>query len=632
MIKSFFIVWKKLVLTLLCISLFFSCSKKVEHRSLSNSLEDIDSLIAQSDYEAACNELSALEEKSYSHWDFLSIYRRYKLIGENDKGKSVLLKGISKNKENLELTAVLVKHFLNEGNINSALDYGKTLQGTKYGSIYSEAVFKDTLNKISKKNLSEVFQNLSFFPVFYDCYVGTENQDWLVNCALLCLSNGLYEKAASLRPEDEASAKEPLFWSEVLFDARRFAESIIFSNQALNNLSGSDSFYGVEKSFRNQKKKFSVQILANSILSDSWISLMDHENAENIRRAFIQELTDSDGNIVLPFKNDEESNKILPYIFVNSAKWAFESGNYDECRRLLTFLCDNWPTFVPALALYADFAWKTSSSPKESESQLALRDVGITSVEQEKYDNRVKIPVEDAVFRIDEAMEISNDPLLFILSLEMHYRLDKLTTPKQKIAGLWQIMEKNIIKKNVYPNLLFDYFTVELLKNGQYEVALELWTNFICEKYNKDSNDAFWPFVVNNMEKFSYDEVEFLSYFAASEKKEAEALALLEFAVFEHSEEDGKHFVSPGVSESAAINLAMFYNCIGRKNDSIELYNFISGKLSDMKVKSMIIYRMAKIFYENGDMKNAKKASEYALDLDKGNAKALLLKSKIKYE
>lgn len=610
-------------MTTLCVSLLFSCSKKAEHRSLSNRLEDVDSLIAQHDYDSACRELEAIEENAYSHWDFLSIFRRYKIMGESRRCENTLRNGLGKNPDNLELTCVLTNFYLKEGNIDAALDRGKILQGTKYGSVYSEAVFKETLQKNKSGDLDKVFKNQDLYPVYYDCYVGTENQCWLIDCALLRLSQGAYESAASIHPGEVERASDALFWALVMFDARRFGDSINYSQATHKLLKDSR-----DSGFKGKNKV--DEVLLASIEADAFTALMDQESAEKVRKQYIDQMKDAKGNF-LPLSENADS-RLLPYMFVNSAKWASENDNDDECRKLITYACDNWPDFVPALALYADFAWRTSSVRKESESQMALRDVGITSVEQQRYDNRVKVPVEDAVFRIDEGLAATNNPLLFILSLEMHYRLDKTTTPKEKIAGLWKILEKNQLGKHIYPNLLLDYFMVELIKNNQHDVALDLFMNFLGAKYEKAEDKKFWEFVIEKKSAFTVDEIEFLAYFATYCLKEKEALELYEYAVYEHTGEAGQGFVSPGVSDSACINLAMLYNCIGRKQDSIDLYNSISSRTGDMKVKSMIIYRIAMIFYSEGDVKNARRCAEYAVELDKGNAQAALLKSKLRYE
>ena len=76
-------------------------------------------------------------------------------------------------------------------------------------------------------------------------------------------------------------------------------------------------------------------------------------------------------------------------------------GNSDSCADLLFYAVNKWPDYVPALVLYADYAYNSNLERKEDTEILALRNAGISSLEMEKYDKRRKIPLSDAVYRID---------------------------------------------------------------------------------------------------------------------------------------------------------------------------------------------------------------------------------------
>ena len=72
------------------------------------------------------------------------------------------------------------------------------LQGTKYGTIYSESILKDTLSKFENDKTKEVFNSIDYYPVYYDAYRGTKDNAWLRNCALLKLSSGAFADACKM--------------------------------------------------------------------------------------------------------------------------------------------------------------------------------------------------------------------------------------------------------------------------------------------------------------------------------------------------------------------------------------------------------------------------------------------------
>ena len=64
-------------------------------------------------------------------------------------------------------------------------------------------------------------------------------------------------------------------------------------------------------------------------------------------------------------------------------------------------LLDGLADFVPALVLYANFAFESNRERAENSIQLEIRSAGTTTLEMERFDRRMKIPVSDAVFRIN---------------------------------------------------------------------------------------------------------------------------------------------------------------------------------------------------------------------------------------
>ena len=141
---------KKIFYAFFCVicllSVFSSCSKSSKKKSFISSLNSIDALIQQGFYSDAVNEISKLEKTAFNSWTQLGIVKRYLKIAETDRAQKFLLECLKKNPENLEIRSVLTNLYLEKKDFDNAVFYGKELKGSKFGSLYSEAVFSKVLN------------------------------------------------------------------------------------------------------------------------------------------------------------------------------------------------------------------------------------------------------------------------------------------------------------------------------------------------------------------------------------------------------------------------------------------------------------------------------------------------------
>lgn len=613
-------IFKCIALAVLILPVFFSCSNQAQENSIASALDQIDILINQNQYRDAERELSKIEKKSYSSWTEIGIFRRYVQIDLKDKAEKLIVRAIKKNPENGELNAVYTNFLLRNGRIEEALKVGKVLQGSKYGSIYSEAVFKDTLEKSKKEELYEIFRSGQYFPVYYDAYTGSKEPFWLRNCALLKLSSGAYEGASQIHPDvqDSLDAVNAYFWALVMYDARRFSDSVLFSEEALRLLEG----------VSGRAKKLVSFSKVTAVLQDSYTWLNDAYEAERIRSEYLESITDYKGNIILP--EDEESLALIPYILVNSSKWAKDTDDGYRAVNLLTLCVENWRDYVPALVSYADFAYNSSLMRKEDLPKMQLRDEGLASLEMEKYDSRAKIPLADALSRIDESLERYKEPLLFIVRLDLKYKTQNDLSDTEKIADVWRVLEENAVSPSVYPPLLFEYALSFLLEKKMYDDAWKLFYKYIGAKYSIAADEKFWLNLVKKAPVFTSGESEYAFYFAALSQKIDESVRLGEYSVFENGMNGENKYISTIVSDNSVVNLASIYYSLGRKTDAMDLYGKVNGRSSDKLLKSIVMYRMALIYLKNNDFKNAKLCAEYCVNLNPGNAEAKLLLAKLK--
>lgn len=635
-----------LAFSLFFLPVFFSCSSSSEKRSFNSSLDIIDSLINQHLYKEAVGELSKIEKIAYGSWAALGVFRRYRACDENERAEKFLVKTLKKNPENLELRAVYTDFLLRADRFEEALSVGKKLAGTKYGSMYSEAVFNDIISRTEEGRLSSVFKNPEYYPVYYDAWSGSSDNSWLRNCAVLNLLKGAYESASSIKPEEVVDSKDAYFWALVCFDAKRFGDSVLYLETAQKLLANR----------MNRRERASEAVKISLLESDALTSIGDEEGAEKIRETFIGSLEKTKDGWVLP-ETEERGAAVAgntgangstngnangsatgdsawegsaAYLFTNSARWAFDNENDVEGKKLISFAVNTWPDFVPALTLYASFAWKSNLEPNRDFIELSLQDSGMASLEMERFDSREKIPLSDAVSRIEESLERTNDPLLYILRLDLKYKMAKNLSDKEKMADLWKVLEKNAVSPSVYPELMTDYALSFLLNHDEIDSAWLLYYRYVCAKYSITYSDDFFEDLIKKVHEIDSVSLEYGAYFAALKKRADDALALHELLVFEENEFSPVKVIRPSASDAGAINLALVYDTLSRRKEALDLYGKEFGRCSSVSKKSEIMFRMAELYLAAEDFKNARRCAEYAITLNKDKIEARLLLTRIK--
>ena len=608
-IKSFLILFLSL--------LFFSCSRSASRISFTSSLDQIDALINQNQYADAEKELGKVEKYAYGAWAEIGIFRRYCQIGRTAKAEKILLSGLKKNPENLELNAVYVNFLIRNNRLQEAVSAGKMLQGTKFGSIYSEAVLKDTLEKRSSDELEKVFRSDDYYPVYYDAFRGTGDNAWLRNCALLKLYKGEYTSACMIKPQNVYGADDAYFWALVMFDGSCFADSIQYGEIAIQLIDSKGT------RVRKAAKKSVV-----ALVSDSYIALSDAESAETVRSAYLDSIKDEKNGWLLP--EGYETDSELPVIFVNSAKWSRDNLEEDRCVALLNLSVEAWPDYVPALTAYADFAMHSNAKIKEDKAVMELRDAGLATLAMEQYDRRARIPVSDAVYRIDESLKRVKSPLLYIVRLDMRYKLETNLSDREKTADIWRILEENMISPSVFESLLLSYAENYFLSLKDYENAWVLFYKYVSKKYGIETDSKFWENIIRNIHSFTQEECELAAYFSALSLRAEDTLCLYENSIFENGLSGSEGHVSAIASDRSCMNLAMVYNSLGKRASALDLYSRVTGRCTDMYLKSMAMYRMALIYHAEKDYKNARRCAEYAVSLNKRNSEAHYLLATLK--
>ena len=610
-----------LVLFSLILFCFSSCRMRAEQNSLTSQFDVIDALVMQNQMQSALKELKKAEKRAYDSWSFIGIYKRYITIGDSVRAEKLLKKALKKNSGNEELLAVYAVFLMREGRLGDCLKVAEKLRGTKYASIYSECILRDSAEKaaaaIEAGGNSAAFTYYSkkeFYQIYLDAYKTSKNPVWLRNCAVFNLTNGDYALAASLYPAAFLDADDAFFWAMVCYDAGQFyntIDAIESSKQLMTGYQGVVTF-----------KTSAIQ--QSALESDAYMAVSEMEAAEAARRNIVLNLDE------LKVRKTDEN--LLSNIIINSAIWAGNQGMDDQNADLLFYVVNRWPDNVPGLILYADFAYRSNLEREEDAELAALRKAGITTLEMERYDNRRKIPLSDAVYRIDEALRRTNDPYLNITKLDLRYKTDKSISEKDKNRDLWNMLENSLNEDGNLKSLMVQYALNFLLRTKQYDDAWKLFYDHVTDLSSFDSKRDFWEQFVEKARGYELSIVEFGAWFAAYTKRTDEAIRLHEYCAYESAGllEDG--FLSQTASTAICMNLGNIYVSLGKKGKALDLYGKAAGRESNNVKRSELFYRIACIYAADGDIKNALRSAEYAASLYPENARASILKDRLKIQ
>ena len=574
----------------------------------------VDILIADNQFRDAVKELKKIEKQVYDSWSYIGVYKRYAQIGEDVKAEKILKKAIKKNSHNPELLAVYSAFLLRHARLDEAKKYSEELRGTKYGSLYSEAVLKIATRDSGAGN-AEFFKDPKYYSIYLDAYRGSLNPIWIRNCALFNLKEGLFEAAAGLLPVSYADADDAYFWALVLYDSGKYYE-------AIDAIEASKSYLADYADWSGRRLFRVSQIKQVALESDAYMAVSEMEASETKRQEIICKLDNME-------KLSAEDEELLSVIVVNSAVFARNQYEDDSCADLLFYAVNRWPDNVAALILYSDFAYNSNLERPETIEMRNLRENGLASLSMEKYDNRRKIPMSDALYRLDKALERTKDPYLSIARLDLKYKMDTSFSVKDKTVDLWLQMENNYSEEEKYQALLVEYVLSFLLKTKQEDEARELFYKYVSNTFKFDSKDDFWIQVEKNLKVMDVRTAEFAAWFATTLKKYDEAVRLYEYCVYESGGVLFQGIVSPHVSTVSCMNLADIYFSEGKKEKALELYGKAAGRESRSYIRSEIFYRIANIYASTGDNKNALRSADYAILLYPDNARAALLKEKL---
>lgn len=603
-------------LGVLCVGFFMSCSTSANSTSIMSTLSEVDALVRMGQTKQALKDLKKLEKSAGDNWSILGIYKRYISLDEKESARKLLQKSIKKNPKNPELLAVYTKYLLSENNLEEAGKYAENLKKTDYSSIYSEYVFRLRESEFHNKSVEQFLLDEEYLSLFYSAYNASKNPVWLRNSAAYYLRTGHYAQAAEITPEGFLNAKDAYFWTLVNYDSGSYV-------RALECIW--DAFV-----FKNSQAQNAASLTEDDVIrlyaleSDCCYLVYDYESAENIRENLLA-LYCINGEV----SEDLKDNEILPLTFANAALWNINEGNAEKARDLLSAAVMNYPYYVPSLVLYSNFAWESNQERVEDSEVMALRKAGIKTLEMEAYDNRPKLPLSDALYRLELALEKTKNPYLYITRLDLQYKSNTKLSDTEKVTDLYKLIEHQSYETAVFNDVLVHYTLTFLLKTGRYEEAYSLFSKYLVKKYNFVTTKSMIDQAADNVLAIDNLDCEFAFWFSLYYRQKLQAARLGEYVCFESAGIRNEHELTAGVSTESVMNLANYYFSTTQDEYALDLYGKASGRESRKIIRSECFYRIAEIYKSEGQIKNALRACDYACSVNPSNAKAQLLKSRL---
>lgn len=612
---------------------FFSCSKNITVSSLTGTLDEVDRYIIQGQSEAALKLLVKTDKKSLPPVARLGIYRRYVKLGETARAEKLIKSCLKKNPNDKQLLAVYSSILLKKKNIKEALSVSKKLSGTEYGSLYAEALLRSRLENADAVYSFDDFCSDDYVQVYFDAYSGSKDNRWLRNCAVINLVKGKTEQAFAVYPKTFQDSTDAYFWSLVTYDNKKFVDAAENLKTAMTLL---DRELADEYDLkRNIHIKRNLNLKIRALLADSYINLSEEKLAEKERNSLLEYITTLEDEALnsgdISISGGISSDDVLSIIYLNSAVWALSRDDLKGAYNLLSFCVQHWPDFVPGLIAYGNYAYNSNQLKLDDPMTQELRKLGIRSMDMEAYDELPKIPVEDAIARMEDSLGRFKNFELYVAKLDLEDKIQNYSD-KAYYGKIYNTIERNTLGTNLYPPEIARYAVHGLLMLDRKEEAESLFNLYISSRYQFDDQKNFYDELFIHIHEIQKWEVEYAAWFAAEAGKAKLACQLYEFVVFNEYIKDSKKVreISPRASIPAMMNLSMIYSSTKQKSEALALYGKTASLSQNLREKSEALYRVGILYNEMDKVEDAIKSLKYSIYLNPDHSRARLLLAKLK--
>lgn len=593
----FFLLFCLLILPLSLVS----CSFSSTITSIDTELAQVDALIAVREYDDAWSLLKKIAKNVHTPYDQLGIVRRALLLDRKGYAKTFLKNAVKTYPDNEEILAVYTHVLMADELYDEALEYAPKLEGGQYGSIYAELRFRVASQLIEdgdkdegkKANPIDYYSN-DYVQAYLDIAHTTGDGGYLRNAALIHALEGDMSSAFAYHPAVMSTYDAPLFWGQISYDSLNFS-------------------YAVEDlSFFEHSSE------STALLADAYLRLGNDEGAKRVWLDSMERF---------PTEN--------PVAWYNVVQSSLAEGNMERATTLGFDLVEQFPDYIPGLAMFARFSLLDSIQSSDTIFATLLEERGLKTLQMERDENMLRIVPSDVLERMSHSLarlQAKNSPdAMRLLLEETKLRWNSSIPPvndRQRAIEIWALLEENVEDPFGYDPVLVQYALWYFCNQGMIDEADGLFRAHYASKYlsavqgesvaERESMISQKPPFVG-MEDWEY---EFGGYIALRQKRYADA------------EEWFSFFVDAGEIKyttpiSVAMNLSSLYNGSGRRAEALEMYKDSLFLTTDKRMQADIYYRIALIQHEMNEARSARLSLNQCLSLDSGHNQARLLLKQI---
>ena len=581
-----------ITITAFCVLTLAGCGKKSSDASFMEQLDLIDACILNGQYADAVTLTDKAADNAIGLERQLSIVKRYTKLGETQKMRVFIEKAIKKQPEVPELNAIYANILLAEGDVLNAVKYTDLLSNTKWSPLYTEVILRRAV-------ADNIFMDGNYTDFFVRAAGATQNEQWLVDAAVVEARRGNFRNAASITPVMPETEQSAYFWALINYEAGNYLECV-----DLCALCGSIP---------------DAALLA----SDAWLMAGENKAADDYWLSIINSVsgsasagspssgasgTTSGGSgkgsaTISGASANTRKNSIPKEIYCNAALYAVRSDDLVSAYRILVDMVSKYPDFDNGLVVYADYALKTSGSMITEPYSV------LSTLQQQKQREIPAIPVSDALYRMETSLSKEFRSPLYVEYLRTKW-LSGGSSPIACRQDILLALER-YRADGKYEQYLADFAICWMLRNYYDAEAEGFFYDYMAEKYALGAASF-----AENAALFDDRECMLAAWFRLKNGFVDDAKTLYESYVYDR-----------GCMKDtvAAVNLAAIYNAFGLWQKAIELYGTLAGTTDDSELASEIHYRMGYIQASHNDKKNALLSLSYSVKLNPDNNKARLL-------
>lgn len=567
------------------IFLLSSCNSGKEGVSFNALLEAADSQMTAGDAKSVVRTLQSARKSAQSPLQFLGVYKRLVQLENLEEAEKTLKAGIRQHPENVDLKAVYSWFLYEHESLSQALSQAKKLEDTAYAAILSQLQLQEAKEKGAVDYLSP-----DYAQVYASAYLGTQNDAWLQNAAVVYAATGDFAKALEYGAEVELS--DSLFWAYAAYDGKQYSVALDY----LAQLESSPS--------------------AESLLlaSDIHTIMGDEERGRHARETLL-----TMGETELPAQ-----------LYLNGAKDARRSKDLVLEALALNRLLELYPDNEEGLRALMEMALRVQQVPEENDLAKALRGTRLRSAGMIAYDLLPKTRPDQVLDLMAASHQRTNSA--HIAALSYAYSISPAVNPnmtqEEKEADLWLLLESYSGGTAADSEKLVEIAVPALISLGHEREARRIFDASLLSRFGTSDYQEL-------QDRLSVKECECAAYFSAQGAGGSVNMALSRDLFESLLSDQSLRFPQLASTSSyeveipVLVNLGEIYAGFKEFSQAWDVYTQAAGLAATAKEKADILYRLAWLQHQTGFPQEASRSLESCLKYNPYHQNAKILQLKV---